>query len=296
VVALASLNEDPSDPVRASAIQALARIGDDAAAGALSRFLQDGQAALRLDALLGLEKVGSPMAMAFVGELFQHADGDLRATAIQVLRREGRRHPEIAARQLVGFVHDPRQDVQLGAIAYAGETGHGEAVAGLIDLARSQEARVRREAVGALEHVRDVRAADALARFSNDSDVEVRVGAFNGLARVGGSRGLQVLLEGLKDPEARVRETVISQVAKLRLGLAVQPLTDQLPAANLQEQRAIIGALGQIPTTEAKAALLELAVSGDTFQKIMAEKALGQQDLANKDLEQSVQDFESPRM
>jgi HEAT repeat protein len=219
---------DDLDPgVRATAVRALARRGDEAALTTAARWVLSGNPldrAAGLDALRAARSL-PPAARTALERAMSDADPAVKLTALEVLADK-----------------DPRPSLA--------------AVAGALE---DSAAPVRLQAVRLLADTHDPRAALVLLNHTGDADRSVRREAISALGALGDERVVPALLRLLDAPMDDLRRAAIGALTSLRAPAAVPALIAlaRRRPADLVTRHAQ-WALGEIATPEAVSALVAL--------------------------------------
>lgn len=243
-VEIAPLLKEPM--LRAAALEALARTGEDGAVATLCAALEDGARGVRQDATLALaELFGSldaagrrrvedaahaitPGGLMLLVEALLGATLGVQRAACLVLALT--RRPE-AARALTLALADPDvREAALDALASMGVA----AVEALVTLAPELESRLRTDVYGLLPRLgpaaTGTRVQELLAEALQDDDTEVALAAAEALGELGGASAMPPLLRALE------REEALAQAAAQALG--------RLGARYYEELRVVIAARG----------------------------------------------------
>ncbi|MEZ4405567.1 MAG: HEAT repeat domain-containing protein [Polyangiales bacterium] len=197
--AVSALLDDPAEPVRAAATEALGALGGEGALSSLRRVLGDASLAVRLRAIEAVARVGGPDAAIALLDRVHDPERDVRLAAARALGALGDAR---AVLSLLGALQDPLPEVRVAATVSLGQLRDPRAVRGLVGLLHDPQVEVRvaaLRAVGALgasgaEAVDHVAAAYAAAPSANfAAQDEVRVAAIEALSRIGGRAACEAL-------------------------------------------------------------------------------------------------------
>ena len=155
-------------------------------------------------------------------------------------------------------LHDPQIDSSIrkyseGVVRYMPE----KARAGVNDLARCDDARVRLSGVRLMRLYDDQQATDALHEALEDESSLVRVNAAAGLAKNKDLRALAVLEELLEVDDPKVLRSAIASLSRYDPEIAVPLLTKLTNQRHHAVLDAVIRSLGTIKASEATAAIVE---------------------------------------
>ncbi len=298
---LAAVLEEPdaSPDRKAGAMEALGRIGGDAAKVALLAGLEDPDPEPRGAAAAALGDMGAADAVGPLCAALEHRDTRHRVS--QALIRIG---PPAVGR-LVGLLKQAPAGVASAAAKILGEIGDPTGVDALVEAMDRQEADVRAAAARALGECRARPAAPRLTEaVTADPAWRVRLEAAMALGRVGD--GVQALAQGLADPYPDVVRACAA--AMEAIGAPPEPATMNAAWAISEERwddcvavgRAAIpllqvvlgergtdhatcvrrceaaGALARLGATEATDGLVEATHAQDTRVVAAAARALGE--------------------
>ena len=179
----------------------------------------------RCTRLLGL--AGEAGADALIDNLIGSDMTGARRTYVEALRQ-----CPAAVKSLLHLLKDDRWYVVRNAVALLGELGPAEADKQLADLMAHREARVRQAAAGAL-------------------------------GKLGTSRSLLALLQGLNDGSPEVRMQAVLAISSQKNPKAVPWIIEALEhEQDADVQGALLGALGTSPTEDGVARLVRAAEAG----------------------------------
>ena len=230
--AMAAGLADPDADVRETARRLAARYPSDELVPALLHVLEDPDVAARADALDALAGTRSPDARRAIERALSDRNTAVRAHAVLALASAG----ADAVVALLDRVHDPEGDVRAAAADALGRIGDARAALALVGISQDPIPEVRLAATRALGSLPGEVAARALVGLVHDAMPEVRLAALRGL-------------QEHPDPA-----TVPTLAALARPDLATSL------AGRDEVARAAITALGGIDSSEARRALLDLAL------------------------------------
>ena len=174
-----------------------------------------------------LSLAGEAGADALIDNLIGSDIAGARRTYIEALRQ-----CPAAVKSLLHLLKDDRWYVVRNAVALVGELGPAEADKRLADMMAHKEPRVRQAAAGAL-------------------------------GRLGTSRALLALLQGLNDASSDVRLQSVVSIASQKNPRAVPWIIEALEhEQDLDVQAALLSALGTAPTEDGVARLVRAAEAG----------------------------------
>jgi HEAT repeat protein len=179
--AITPLLADPAPPVRAAAIETLARAQGPAATDALRPLLDDADAFVKATAAVALGRWGDPAALAILTQMLQSDAGDTIAMAATVLKERGLDVSGAADRILA----DPNPLSQLAAIPLLPDASRAQALVNQAasdpnPVVRSRAAQFLTATTNDLPTIR---------RLLRDPGPEVRLNAADALLRLTTSAG-----------------------------------------------------------------------------------------------------------
>ncbi len=226
-----------SDPVRAAALQALARLGDASCVPLLSTTAADSSGPVQEAARLSLYRIpGRDIDQAVLAALPSAA----LPAKIELLRAIAERGITAASPVLVEALRGPQPEVRREALKGLLEVGGDTDVPALlaflasteIDAERDQASRAlasacRRSGGKGLDQV--------LAGYSSASKSQVREALVSVVGNIGSKEGLPLLIGALRDGDAAVRRAAILALGEWP---NAEPLSDLLAAAREASQPA----------------------------------------------------------
>jgi HEAT repeat protein len=302
--ALSRLLDDASAEVRLEAAIALGRIGDLQAVPALAARLNDPDSYVAFAARVALRRIANWDALA---EQLQHTDPTLRLALIDVL--DGQYHPGVAdiliriLRERDRPAGDRSRALQIAAElarrprpwdgswwgtrpAAAGRPPHSEdweATPRLLpiipDAIDDPEPSVRRAAiVGVVRNEHRDAAPQLMARFTMESDPEIRRELAQAFGRLRYAPAVPVLIEAIRDVQTdpQIRSAALDALQAIGAP-AIEPLVRLLADPGLQEslQPDLINALGKSRASETVPVLLTKLTSPSPATRGAAAAALG---------------------
>lgn len=203
---------------RVAALEGLAEIGGPEAVHALLSSLRDRQREVRAAAALalgGARREHARSVLPVLVEALGDPDFSMRARASAALA-------ELAAaaeQTLLAVVRIPDRSVEglrrrQGAVALLAHLGGIQSVETLAQLVREPDGALRVDAVDALGHLPGSLATLALARYTADDEVPVRLRAVETLARRGDA-AVDTLARALLDDDARVRRAAAEGLRRM---------------------------------------------------------------------------------
>ncbi|HEV2390865.1 MAG TPA: HEAT repeat domain-containing protein [Verrucomicrobiae bacterium] len=240
-------------------------IGTALSVPALAALLTDNQ--LSHSARYALESMQFEEAGQALRDALPKTTGPIRIGIINSLgvRAEGWAVPVLA-----GQLADPDPAVGCAAAAALGRIGNPEALWALENLANNSSGALHGAAVDALLHCADRLLAlgqnsRALRIFSRVYDHElsdtIRVAAYGGMIRSSGSRGLKLMIWGIKGRRGPEQAAALQLVREIQVGSATLSLANLLPRLDTSVQIALIDGLSQRGDPDAAPAIAALTGS-----------------------------------
>jgi HEAT repeat protein len=224
--------EDSDAQVRASACEALSRMGDPRAVPALFERLGDASTQVVQSAVAAIQSLGGPRTERMALEAARTGPPAVRRWAMRILAY---------------FGFPSALDVLL---------------AGMSD----SDSRVQESAIQGLAFIDDPRAKDALLNAARHSSAALRAVGLRAIGQTSAPdpRLEAALLRGLSDPTPWARYYACQSIGRLRVTAAVEPLIQALADASGQVRVAAIEALSHFEAPVAQQALAQAAGSPDT--------------------------------
>jgi HEAT repeat protein len=292
IVALQPLLEDPEWRVRQAAVEALGLIADPAAVPLVVDAVRqaeqgrDGAAAdaLRASAVEALGRIG-PAGVAPLIEALRDRQAKLRETAIAALGAVG---GDQAVAALAGTLRDDRSSVrQAGAAALARAAG-AAAVPALAGALGHKDPTTRKCVAAVLGTIDAPESAAALRQALADRDKPVREAAVDALATLGSRSAIAALVAELPSADRELKGTIAARLkaiawspadaaervvhaalhgrydeAAAEGAAAVDPLVAALADRDPEARRGAAGALGRLADPRAASALVALLKDAD---------------------------------
>lgn len=243
---VAAANEDESEDVRATAIDALDQYGQAALeqligeiigqeleevaewkkAQALAQSLGADRPELRMAAATGLGKIGEDNV---VGPLVNQLNDPDPRVRKRVARACGRIGAAESVPGLSKILHEDQYDVRVEAAYALADIGTDNAIRELSSVTDADDETLRRIAVDALGRLGSVEAVELLAAALRDDSETVRRTAMFSL--------VQLLSEAPADASHQVREKIVGELEQANASESVQPLVDILEQSTETAQR-----------------------------------------------------------
>jgi HEAT repeat protein len=194
-------------------------------------------------------------------------DDDLKVVALQSLFQSDPARASAYVTEILRPNSRAGRELKQSAVNLLGQYGGTEAVAALLDIARTQtDPEVRGTAIFRLSHSDDERMIDELAKiYDAERDRDVKGQVLHAFARMDSPRAYAKLVEiarGGGDQE--LRQTAIHWLGQRRGAAAIDDLMSIYRADRNEEIRgAVLHALSQTRDPRARAAILEAARGGE---------------------------------
>jgi len=292
---VATADEDPSDAVRAAAVDALDQHGQAAlerlvahladrdldaaadwvAARAFADVLEAGQPELRMAAATGLGRVGDPGVTTKLVERLSDPDARVRARSARACGRIGDpRAVDALGRRL----EDGDAAVREAAADALGEVGTDPALAALLRFAADDSEAVRRVVADALGHFGSLEPVDTLVEALDDDSEAVRRTATFSL--------VEILSNAPPQQSHEVRKATADKLRSATADEVVPSLVEILrESAGTPQRRNAAWLLGRVVSSEhrtlARDALVEVLDDDDDMTAQFASTSLAELDGAD---------------
>jgi hypothetical protein len=206
---------------------------------------------------MGIRRLQRPAILQGVAELLI-SRRDLRETCTRVLSACGETGADVLIDNLIGSEVPGDRRVFLEALRQC-----PAAVSSLLHLLSDDRWYVVRNAASLLGELRPLDADRKLVELMSHRETRVRQAAAIALGRLGTSRSVLALLQGLNDSSADVRAQSVWAIASARNPRAVPWLIEALDNEQDHDvQAALVSALGAVPTEDGVARLVLAAEAG----------------------------------
>ncbi|MBI4865487.1 MAG: HEAT repeat domain-containing protein [Candidatus Wallbacteria bacterium] len=237
--------KEADDEYLLSLLEALGRIGGDAALGAILPYLSHERWEVRKAAVLAAGATKDKRALGAMTALLREDSRDLLPFVIEGL---GLLQTPAAAEAIAPFVADADQDVQLRAIEALGATGSSQHRARIVPLLASERWEVVREALEALGKLGGPVNVDALRPILNGDDLVLRGVAQRTLKHLLGAEKWQELTQvtirkTLADPALAHLEAARSLMSAGKNAEALVRLKKSLRLSKRWDSYALLGTL-----------------------------------------------------
>jgi HEAT repeat protein len=250
---VAPLIHDPSPEVRAEAVGAIGRLGDEDAAMLLFELLGDESELIQESAMGALVRLTPERVVPLLIRALSGPDAQVLIRAAEALGLL--RSPE-AAPALIALSEDPREDVRQAAIRALGEIE----APGVADLLRrslaDDSSLVRQQAALSLGKLQDPETTADLLPFLDDPDPKMRFVTLKALGQIRNPEALPRVISFLSDKRKELRFAAVEALGTMRALAAVRPLVGALGDADRNLRRAAAESLGSIADPQAIPALL----------------------------------------
>ncbi len=272
IALVAPMIHDPSPEVRAEAIGAIGRLGDEDAPMLLFELLGDESELIQESAMDALSRMPAARVVPLLLHALGNADVQVKIRAAETL---GLLHEADTAPALIALSRDPRENVRRAAIKALGEID----APGVPDLLRAalldESSLVRQQAVLSLGKLQDPATAPDLLPLLDDPDPKMRFVALRALGQIRNPDVVPRLLGFLGDKRKELRFAAVEALGGIRVVSAVRPLVDVLGDADRNLRRAAAESLGAIADPQSVPPLL-LALEDEHWSvRCAAATALG---------------------
>jgi HEAT repeat protein len=261
---------DPNAEVRTVAINALARLGRDAAIPAIGRCLLDAEAIVREAAAAAMCRMDVDRVASTLLLLVGTASIPLR-TALTIARANP--HSELVP-FIVICLGDPSAAVRRSAVEALARQTAVDVVGTLEPLLRDSDADVRRAVVTILGGLRSRRVRQLL-RHQAEADPETLLEVVRALGKLGDTTNIPFLSALFEREGAAIKLATIDALRDMN-DLATEPfLAKQLGNADPTIRRAVVSALGASRSSNALTQLAAVARDPDPTVRSAVAEILG---------------------
>jgi HEAT repeat protein len=267
----------PTDPVRAAAARALARIKNPKSIEPLRKALDDPYVPLRIGAMSALTALENTKSAPIIAKQLSHEVPRVRRYALRSLRQLG--NPEVADRVAKTMREDEEPVVRATAVPTLADLIGEKAIPMLEEQASDPEPQVRLEIAGSLAGLGKP-AGPVLARFVEDSDPGVRTLAIEGLGQIGGEEEIELLekvLHGQDENDTQIRGAIAQALGAIGHEAGLDLLNELAGDAEPYVRQRAAVALGEVGGDQAKKALQ--ALLKDDVPRVRHAARLAMQDL-----------------
>lgn len=265
--AVRALVGDDDPEIRATACEALARIGDTSATPLLFAALRDANPRVSHAATAAIQSLGVPETASLVIAALRTEAPAVRRHALRIVAYMGFAEAFAPVLEAIGDP-DPRiAGLAVGALGMMLDPGVDPA---LDRLAHDPRELVRAATMRAAGHRGGASALRVLETGLADDAAWVRYYACQGLGRIGDDATTALIIARLSDATPHVRLAAIEALARIATPAAWRALCEAIRSNDLDEQRAALASMALRPRDEALAFLLEGASSPDGPTRLIA--------------------------
>jgi HEAT repeat protein len=200
---IVAMLDDPSEHVRATALQALASFKSDAVIKAVAARLADPHPSVRVVAAQSLARMRATGYLAAVTKLLDNQDVLVRRRLVQALGEFGDRAARPALERALKDDDATVRELALEALGALGDGGAKKVAAGLLT---DPAADVRRATVEALTRLGATESVPAILKLLDDKDARVRWMAALAVGRLADKTVLPELRKRLSQADADLRD------------------------------------------------------------------------------------------
>jgi HEAT repeat protein len=269
---VAPLIHDPATEVRAEAVAAVGRLGDEDAAMLLFELLADESERIQESARDALAHLPKERVLPMLLQALKSGDAQVRVRAAETL---GLLHEPDTAPALIILSQDPRESVRGAAVKALGEIDAPGVPDRLRAALRDESSQVRQQAVVSLGKRAEAETAPDLVPLLDDADPKLRFAAIRALGQIGNPEAVERLIPVLSDARKELRFAAVEALGGIRAAAAVRPLIAVLGDPDRNLRRAAAESLGAVSDPQAVPPLL-LALEDDHWSvRCAAAAALG---------------------
>jgi HEAT repeat protein len=290
--------------VRAEAVTAIGRLGDEDAVMLLFELLGDERELIQERAMAALAQLEPERVSPLLLQGLVSADENVIVRAAETLalrarlgggrgaadagarrprggaaRRAARARRAAAPRDpglLRGALQDPSSLVRQQALLSLGKLEEPEAAAELLPFLDDPDPKLRFVAVRALGQIRNPEVVERLIPFLKDKTKELRFAAVEAMGTIRAAAAARPLTQVLQDPDRNLRRAAAEALGAIADPQAVAPLLLALADEHWSVRSAAAAALGRIKSGKATSPLLERLSDEDASVRRAACAALGE--------------------
>ena len=271
---IAALSDENSF-VRMKATQVLGKSRDIRAIKPLIlRLKNDDENSVRCAAIASLGEIGDPSAIEALGEGLKDPDKTIRIWTTEALKKI--QDPRVIV-HMISAISDKDETVRLGASACLAEhasVGDPSAIGGLGEVLKDPDETIRIYAVGALGKIHDPLVIVHMLSVISDKNETVRLLASHYLAEYGSSADLDLFIAMLKErpdnPDPLSREFAACKLRSIGDPRGVEPLINALKDSAAIVRVAAALSLGQMGDDRAVQPLADALKDEDEEVRIAA--------------------------
>jgi HEAT repeat protein len=304
IALVAPMIHDPAPAVRAEAVAAIGRLGDEDAAMLLFELLGDESELIQESAMGALSRLAPERVVPLLLQALASPEVQVRvraaetlgllrdtetAPALVALSRDSREDVRRAAIKALGEIEapgvggllrsalsDPSSLVRQQAVLSIGQLGEPDAAADLLPVLGEPDPRLRFAALRALGQLRSPQAVPHVLPFLQDQKKELRFAAVEALGQIRAPEAVRPLIGALQDPDRNLRRAAVESLGFVGDPQAVPPLLLALEDEHWSVRCAAATALGRIRSVKATPALVERVGDEDPTVRRAACAALGE--------------------
>jgi len=219
---------DPDPEIRRRAALAVGRIGDNKAASALFKLLEDSVAEVAETAAFSIGLTGERKFLSEILDLCADYQPELLAVCIQSVGRLSDSSMTDSNELLASYLTHVDHRVREQAAYAVWRAGYKDAEGYLVDLCRNDPVRpVRIAALYALVRMKAAGPVELYADWIPDSDPYVRMLALRGMALSGPDGGISIIASGLNDRDNDVVAQAVISLGEIGSDKAIDRLVSR---------------------------------------------------------------------
>jgi len=261
------------------ACRRLSVIGTEASVPVLAKFLDHPD--LAGIALYALQRIPGAAADKSLRDAMAAASGKMK---IGLINSIGARADRLAVPVLRPLINSPDPQIGAAAAAALGSIADAPAAAALAAARKKPASAILSQILESslacaarLAEQGDHKIAESIYReLSGANQPElIRIGALEGMMRLGGKESTPLLLKNIRDGDARVRNAAINLIASLPGAEVTALLIAELPRLSMDGRVRLLYALGRRPDPAAREALRNAAGASEEAPRIASLDGLG---------------------
>lgn len=268
------LLEDPSDDVKAAAMQALMELRSPEAIPVLVQKVREGREEIRAQAEMILLQLAPSVPAAKLAELLKSDSPRLRTAGLRMIGNLGKESAE-AMPGVLAALGDADREVRAAALGVLGQYKQRDAAPRIAALLKDPSATVRQSAAAALGAVGARDQAPAVAALLADEAVEVRLTALETLVELGAAEAAGPITGLVRDPDLNVRREAARALVGLGATGSAASLRPLLKDPKDDVRLIAVWALGQLRARDAAQELAVFLEHADASFRASAASALG---------------------
>ncbi|MBI5830839.1 MAG: HEAT repeat domain-containing protein [Armatimonadetes bacterium] len=242
----------------------------EAAAGAMVEFLSDLELPVRATAADALRRMGKPAVRPLIDVALTSPDKDVRSNASLALQAIG----EVAVPEMIDAISGGSPSQKIGCAGAIGKLKSPRAIDGLVGALAAKEEEVRLACRDALVAMQEAAVKPLITALGN-KDAFTRQHACEALGEIGDKAAAKPLLKNIDDDNRLVRLAATYAVGKVHDKVATVPLVAKMADKDREIREAAAVSLGQISDQAAVPTLI--VALNDSVDKVreQAASALG---------------------